>query len=181
MWEYTKLLIKSNQRLGEERRAEFVFHSPSVQLVHVLGHVNGFLDFTNNKDAGEHLLQLFFWDWLSWVPDGAIWSHHGLRCQVEGVITTFSTLWTERDKEDMVRTFSGNASYNKSKFRFIPPLTKKKKPAYNSFLCGNRGKRFSGEDCFHNRFLPFNRTAGKIQLVQSTLYAQNSTQQCPQS
>lgn len=55
----------SNQRLGEERRAEFVFHSPSVQLVHVLGHVNGFLDFTNNKDAGEHLLQLFFWDWLS--------------------------------------------------------------------------------------------------------------------
>lgn len=63
-----------------------------VQLVHAVRHVYDFLDFTDDEDAGKHLLQLLFWDWLSRVPDGAVWSHHRLRGQVEGVVTTFSTL-----------------------------------------------------------------------------------------
>lgn len=91
----------SNQRLGEEKEEEsspFILLRPD-QLVHTLRHVNVFLDFADSKDAGEHLLQLFFWDWLSGVPDGAVWSHHRLGSQVEGIVTTFSTLWTDRETE----------------------------------------------------------------------------------
>ena len=80
-----------------KRRVESVYHSPPVKLVHALRHVNGFLDFTDDKDAGKHLFQLFFWDGLSWVPDGAVGSHYRLRSQVEGVVATFSTLWTEAE------------------------------------------------------------------------------------
>lgn len=76
--------------------------SPPTPLVHVLRHVEGFLNFTDHEDAGEHLLQLFFWDWLGRVPDGAVGRHHGLGGQVEGVVATFSGLWTEAER----RTFS---------------------------------------------------------------------------
>lgn len=103
----------SNQRLGEEKPGEsspFVALLP-VKLVHALRHVNGFLDFTDDQDARKHLLQLFFWDWLSGVPDGAVGSNHRLRGQVEGVVATFSTLWTDREKhraqrEDDFRTLN---------------------------------------------------------------------------
>lgn len=68
--------------------------------MHTLRHVDGFLDFTDDKDAGKHLLQLFFWDWLGRVPDGAVRSHHGLRSQVEGIIATFSALRTDREEKN---------------------------------------------------------------------------------
>lgn len=51
------------KRLGEEKAEEsspFYSSPPPVQLVHALRHVNGFLDFTDDEDAGKHLLQLFF-------------------------------------------------------------------------------------------------------------------------
>lgn len=63
--------------------------------MHALRHVKGFLDFTDNKDPGEHLLQVLPGDWLCRVPNGAVWSHHRLRSQVEGVVATFSTLRTK--------------------------------------------------------------------------------------
>lgn len=68
--------------------------------MHALRHVNGFLDFADDEDAGKHLLQLFFWDWLSRVPDGAVGSHHRLRGQVKGVIATFSALRTDGETEN---------------------------------------------------------------------------------
>lgn len=39
-----------------------------------------------------------------------------------------------------MRTFSGNASYNKSKFSFIPPLTKKNKLHTILFCVGTEAK-----------------------------------------
>lgn len=79
-----------------------------------------------------------------------------------------------------MRTFSGNASYNKSKFSFIPPLTKKKLHTI-LFCVGTEAKGLVVRIAFTTDFYLLKRTAGKIQLLQSTLYAQNSTQQCPQS
>lgn len=76
-----------------------IYCPPPVELVNALRHVNGFLDFTDDKDAGEHLLQLFFWNWLGRVPDGAVWSHHGLWSQVEGIVATFGALRTDGEKE----------------------------------------------------------------------------------
>lgn len=99
--ENRKLLIMSNQRLGEEKEEEeSVYCSPPVRLVYALRHVHGFLDFTDDEDAGEHLFQLFLWDGLSGVPDGAVWSHHRLRSQVEGVIAAFRALRTKRGTEE---------------------------------------------------------------------------------
>lgn len=86
----------SNQRPGEEKEAVlFMWLFPSIQLVRTFWHIDGLLDFTDNKDTGQHLLQLLFWDRLSGVPDGAVWSHDGLRSQVEGVVTSFGALGTE--------------------------------------------------------------------------------------
>lgn len=68
--------------------------------MHALRHVKDFLDFADDEDAGKHLLQLLFWDWLSWVPYGAVRRYHWLRSQVEGVIATFCALRTDRETEN---------------------------------------------------------------------------------
>lgn len=80
---------------------------PPDPLRYVLRHVDGFLDFTDDEDAGKHLLQLFFWNWLGGVPDGAVGSDHGLWSQVEGIVATFRTLRTnERQKEQGMSSVS---------------------------------------------------------------------------
>lgn len=70
--------------------------TPLVQLVHALRQVDGFLDFTHEQDAGEHLLELLFRDGLRGVPDGAVGSDHGLGSQVERVVPPLGALRTDR-------------------------------------------------------------------------------------
>ena len=58
------------------------------------------MDFPYDEDASEDKLNLVFGDGLSRVPEGAVGCHHRFRGQVERVIATSGTLWTDRQRTE---------------------------------------------------------------------------------